>query len=115
MTTMTVKIQNVDELFGDMRQASQGEALGNIVSFESYQAFAKFLTPNRLELIEALLGEEPMTVRQLADKLGRGIRRTHDDVSALAQLGLITTGRGNIAAPYDELHIDVTIKAHEAA
>jgi predicted transcriptional regulator len=66
------------------------------VSFVDWRAFSAVMTPKRYELIRHLRREPAASVRALARALARDVKRVHEDVVVLAELGLIdrdeTTG-----------------------
>ena len=51
-------------------------------------------------------------MRELARLVGRDIKRVHEDVVILAELGLLErTQSGGLLCPYASLHIDMHLKA----
>jgi predicted transcriptional regulator len=51
-------------------------------------------------------------VRELARTVGRDVKRVHEDVVTLADLGLLErTESGGVVCPYATLHIDMYLKA----
>ncbi|HHQ42802.1 MAG TPA: MarR family transcriptional regulator [Chromatiales bacterium] len=98
------------------RRAQRGRPGCDTLNFESPEAFFAHLTPRRWTLLQALLGAGELPVRELARRVGRDVRRVHDDVRALAALGLVErTDSGGVRCPYRELHVDVRLRAHAAA
>jgi len=72
------------------------------LNFEDFAMLASVLTPKRLELLKALRAEGPMTVRALADQLGRDYKNVHVDCAALEAAGLIERDeQGKMIAPWD--------------
>ena len=59
------------------------------------------LTERRWELVRAAQGKAPMAIRELARLVGKDVRRVHEDVRILTQLGLLerTEGAG-VVCPY---------------
>jgi len=51
-------------------------------------------------------------VRELARAVGRDVKRVHEDVTILAELGLLErTEGGGLICPYSSMHIDMYMKA----
>ena len=51
-------------------------------------------------------------MRELARRVVRDVRRVHDDVEVLAELGLFErTDRGGVVCPFDAVHIDMRLTA----
>ncbi len=72
--------------------------------FESWEALCAVLTPKRYELLRHLRLQPAESIRALARDLGRDVKRVHEDVSALAELGFIERHPdGRLSMPYDEI------------
>ncbi len=85
---------------------------GEVLNFESAGVFFGKLTERRWTLVHALQGQGQMSVRDLARRVARDIRRVHDDVEVLATLGLVErTERGGVECPFDSVHIDMQLSA----
>ena len=71
--------------------AEKGEARTAEVrlSFESLPLLLKNLTPARWTLLEQLKRNGPLSISELARRLGRHYKNVHTDVSRLIELGLI--------------------------
>ena len=79
-------------------------------NFETAGCFFGKLTEHRWALVHALQGQGAMSVRELARRVTRGVRRVHDDVEALAELGLFEgTERGGVVFPFDAVHIAIRL------
>jgi predicted transcriptional regulator len=51
-----------------------------------------------------------LSVRELARLVERDVRRVHEDVGILANLGLLVrTDRGGVVCPYTSMHIDMSM------
>lgn len=93
---------------GKKAQASRYQ--GETLNFESAGAFFGRLTERRWELVRTLQaqGTQPIGLRELARRLGRDVKRVHEDVTQLAELGLIERNEsGSVACPFAEVHIDL--------
>jgi len=104
---------------GALRQAStraqcglSGKACqGEMLNFESPGVFFGRLTERRWELVRALQDEGACGVRELARRVGRGVRRVHEDASILAELGLIEKdAKGKLSCPYKDIHVDMHLR-----
>ena len=60
-----------------------------ILSFADLPLLLKTLTPARWELLARLRKEGPLSIYQLAKRLGRDYKNVHTDVARLAELGLV--------------------------
>ncbi len=84
----------------------QGEAL----NFETPGAFFSHLTPNRWAMLAELQGAGEVGVRELARRLGRDVKRVHEDAAALVEIGLLEKAEsGALICPYADIHVDMRI------
>lgn len=84
---------------------------GEMLNFETPAQFFGQLTEKRWELVRAAQGQGELTVRELARRVGRDVKRVHEDVVALAALGLLErTDDGGVVCPYASLHIDMVME-----
>ncbi len=79
------------------------------VGFETFEAFARVMTPRRLELLRHVHRHPSRSVRALALALGRDYRRVHEDVAALASAGLIDRDETGLHADYESVRMETRI------
>lgn len=85
---------------------------GEVLNFESPGQFFGQLTEKRWAVVRACQGKGDLSVRELARALGRDVKRVHDDVVMLAELGLVErTEGGGVRCPFASLHIDMYLEA----
>ena len=83
---------------------------GETLNFESPGAFFGRLTERRWALVSALQGQGAMAVRELARKAGRDVKRVHEDIQVLAELGLVERDdAGGVLCPFADVHIDMHV------
>ena len=74
----------------------------HVLSLESLPLLLRTLTPARWTLLERLRAAGPLTIYELAKRLGRDYKNVHTDVSALAKIRLIERGDdGRVRVPWD--------------
>jgi predicted transcriptional regulator len=85
------------------------------VSFEQVgQMFAAF-TPKRWELIATLRASGPLTVADLARKLGRNYKNVHTDVQQLIEWMAVERGEdGRVNVPWSDIVVDMKLPAQTA-
>jgi len=94
------------------RRAKASTYQGEVFNFESAGAFFGRPTERRWALLHALQGQGELTVRELARRVGRDMKRVHEDVQMLAELGLVErTAAGGVVCPFGAVHIDMQILA----
>ncbi len=85
---------------------------GEVLNFESPGHFFGQLTEKRWEIVRAAQGKGELSVRELARAVGRDVKRVHEDVVILAEIGLLErTEGGGLICPYSSMHIDMYMKA----
>ncbi|CAD5366410.1 conserved hypothetical protein [Rubrivivax sp. A210] len=94
------------------RRAQAASYQGEVLNFESAGAFFGRLTERRWELVRVLQGQGELAVRELARRVGRDVKRVHEDVQVLAELGLVErTEGGGVLCPFAGIHIDMEMRA----
>ena len=85
---------------------------GEVLNFESPAHFFGKLSEKRWEIVRATQGKGELSVRELARAVKRDVKRVHEDVVILADLGLLErTASGGVLCPYSSMHIDMYVKA----
>ncbi len=70
----------------------------------------RVLAPKRWEILQAMTGAGPMSIREVARRVERDVKAVHGDVHALLDAGILEkTEEGRIVFPYDAVHVDFTI------
>jgi len=118
MTRRTLTITLNGDWRGELRAAAKRASArsyqGERLNFETAESFFGKLTERRWALVHALQGQGAMSVRELARRVGRDVRRVHDDVEVLAELGLVErTETGGVECPFDTVHVDMRLTAAE--
>lgn len=117
--TLTITL-GADWKSGLRRQAKTAFAAkryqGETLNFETAGAFFGQLTERRWALVHALQGAGELSVRELARRVGRDVKRVHEDAAALAALGLIEkTDSGGVVCPFSDIHVDMHVTEALAA
>nr|WP_229663689.1 hypothetical protein [Halobellus salinus] len=94
-STLVVTVKSSDEFHDDVTDGietlKQGDAVESplTLSFTSYDDLLGTLTPRVLDLIEAIRREEPASINETARVVDRDVKNVHEELSQLAQLGII--------------------------
>ncbi len=92
--------------------AKAGEYKGEVLNFESPAHFFGKLSEKRWNIVRVVQGKGALSVREIARTVGRDVKRVHEDVLILAELGMLErTGSGGVICPYSSMHIDMYLKA----
>ena len=82
------------------------------ISFASPELLWKVLTAKRWELLKALCGAGPVSVREAARRVGRDVKAVHADVTALRIAGVLDrTESGQIEFPYEAIKVEFMLEA----
>jgi len=116
---LRLTVETFEDMQEDTRDAveaiSEGEEHPAVVSFRTVGDLRKILTDRRIELLRALVATEGAaeSISALAENLDRDYRTVHDDVSLLAEYGLlfiITDGQSKRPyLPYERIYLDVEL------
>ena len=84
-------VRSSDEFHDDVTSLERGDAVDGTptLSFVSYDDLITTLTPRVLKLIEAIRKEEPASINETARAVDRDVKNVHEELSRLAQLGII--------------------------
>lgn len=111
MTTVTLSVAFRNDVTTRALAAFDGNKQGAHISFASAELLWQTLTRKRWELLRAMTGQDAMSIREAARRVGRDVKAVHGDVQALIQAGLIDRTDDGIAFPYDAVHVDFMLKA----
>ncbi|MGH8659299.1 MAG: hypothetical protein ACREV4_12720 [Gammaproteobacteria bacterium] len=113
MKTVTLDVRSLGETLQDLVGAwDRGEGSGPRISFETPALLFKLLTGKRWDLLQAMTGGGPMTVREAARRVGRDIKAVHGDIQALLNAGILQkTDMRRIVFPFDAVHVDFILRA----
>jgi len=82
------------------------------ISFATPELLWKVLTAKRWELLKALCGAGPMSIREAARRVGRDVKAVHGDVTALLQAGVLHRAEGGgIVFPYEAVKVEFLLQA----
>ena len=88
------------------------EYQGEVLNFESPGHFFGQLTEKRWNIVRFAQGKGELSVRELARGVQRDVKRVHEDIGVLSQLGLLErTEASGLICPFAEMHIDMCLKA----
>ena len=115
MTVRTLTITQTPDWRAGLRAAGKatvcGRYAGEVLNFENPAQFFGQLTERRWELVRAAQGRGALPVRELARLVERDVRRVHDDVVALTNLGLLErTEGGGVICPFATVHVDFKLE-----
>lgn len=112
MRIVTLEIASLETVKKRASRAFKGEKQGNFISFASPALLFKVLSGKRWELLQAMTGVGPLTIRETARRVGRDVKSVHGDVHSLLNTGLLQkTEEGRIIFPFDAVHVNFMLEA----
>lgn len=94
-STLVVTVKSSGAFHDDVTDGivalERGDAVDSTptLSFTSYDDLMATLTPRVLDLIEAIRRDEPASINEVARVVDRDVKNVHEELSRLAQLGII--------------------------
>jgi len=82
------------------------------ISFATPELLWQVLTAKRWELLKALCGAGPMSIRAAARRVGRDVKAVHGDVTALLNAGVLDRAEGGgIVFPFEAVKVEFMLQA----
>ena len=82
------------------------------IAFASPELLWQVLTAKRWELLKALCGAGPVSIREAARRAGRDVKAVHGDVTALLNAGVLDrTEDGRIVFPFEAVKVEFLLQA----
>lgn len=114
MKTVTLDVRAPSESMADFAgvwRSGKPERSARI-SFASPELLWKVLTAKRWELLKALCGAGPVSIREAARRVNRDVKAVHGDVSALLSTGVLDRAEGGgIVFPYEAVKVEFLLQA----
>jgi predicted transcriptional regulator len=112
MRTITLDVASRDDVTRRALEALKGRRQRARISFATPELLWKAFTAKRWEILKAMTGQEPLTIREVARRVGRDVKAVHGDVHALVAAGVVDrTDRGRVVFPFDAIRVDFTLRA----
>ena len=112
MKVVTLQIATLQDVKRRAQSAFQGRRQDARISFASPELLFKLMTAKRWELLRAMAGAGPLTIRAAARRVSRDVKAVHGDVHALLNAGVLQkTEDGKIVFPFDAVRVDLTLRA----
>ncbi|MEP6739038.1 MAG: DNA-binding protein [Caldimonas sp.] len=114
MKTVTLDVRSPSDAMADFTEAwSRGKGrAGARISFATPELLWQVLTTKRWELLKALCGAGPVSIREAARRVGRDVKAVHGDVTALLAAGVLNRAEeGGIEFPFDAVKVEFLLQA----
>lgn len=114
MKTVVLDVRSLEESAADITGAMKTgrSEPDERISFATPELLWKVLTAKRWELLKALCGAGPVSIRGAARRVGRDVKAVHGDVTALLEAGILTRAPDRrIELPYDAVKVEFLLSA----
>jgi predicted transcriptional regulator len=114
MNTVVLEVRSLAETLADASRAMKtGDAEGEVrISFATPELLWQVLTAKRWELLKALCGAGPVSIREAARRVGRDVKAVHGDVTALLNAGVLSrTSNGRIEFLFQAVKVEFMLRA----
>lgn len=110
MTTVTIGVETLGATKDRMAAAFRGEPQGHFITFSTSDLLWRVLTRERWELLQHIGGQGPLSVEDVAARVGRDQTRVQADLNDLLRAGVLDDlGDCRVEFPYDAIHVDFTV------
>ncbi len=119
VSTLVVTVKSNREFHDDVTSAlerlERGESVDSVptLSFESYDRLFATFTPTTLDLLDVVRRKQPASINEAARMAGRDVKNVHDELTRLANMGVIFFAEeGRAKRPvvwFDDLVIDIHV------
>lgn len=112
MRTVTLEVASRAAVTRRALAAFGGRKQGAYLSFATPEFLWSVLTAKRWDILRAMTGAGPMSIRDAARRVRRDVKAVHGDVRVLLDTGILRrTENGKIEFPYDAVRVNFTLKA----
>jgi predicted transcriptional regulator len=112
MKTVTLEVASREDVTRRALEAFRGRTQRARISFATPELLWKVLTAKRWELLKAMAGQGPLTIREVARRVDRDVKAVHADVHALMDAGLLgKTDTNQVVFPFDAIRVEFTLRA----
>lgn len=114
MKTVILDVRSPKEALADFTrvwETGKGEKVARI-TFATPELLWKVLTAKRWQLLKAMCGAGPLSIREVARRVKRDVKAVHTDVTALLKAGVLDRDKDSrIIFPFDSLKVEFLLHA----
>jgi predicted transcriptional regulator len=113
VNTVVLEIRSLKETLADAARVMKTRRAHREmrISFTTPELLWEVLTAKRWELLKALRGAGPVSIRQAARRVGRDVKAVHGDVTALLNAGILNgTPDRHIVFPFDAIKVEFLLR-----
>lgn len=112
MKIVTLEVASRQDVTRRALEAFKSKRQRARISFATPELLWRVLTAKRWDVLKAMAGQGPLTLREVARRVRRDVKAVHGDVHALISAGLVEkTESGRVAFPFDAIRVEFTLRA----
>jgi predicted transcriptional regulator len=114
MKTVTLEVREPDDAMADFVQSwKTGKTQKSArIGFATPELLWKVLTAKRWELLKALCGAGPVSIREAARRVDRDVKAVHGDITALLNAGVLSRAEGGgVEFPFEAVKVEFLLEA----
>lgn len=109
MNMVVLEVRSLTETLADaahIMNTGRAEDAAHI-GFATPELLWQVLTAKRWQLLKAMCGAGPMSIREAARRVGRDVKAVHGDITALLNSGLLDrTADGRVEFPFEAVKVE---------
>ncbi|MEX6506368.1 transcriptional regulator [Jiella sp. M17.18] len=109
--TVTFSVSTREDITRRLKAAFAGVPQGHHISFATPELLWRTLTEKRWEILKAMTGQGPLSIREVARRVGRDVKAVYGDVTALVTAGVLDRSEAGVEFSYDAIHVDFVVEA----
>lgn len=114
MNTVVLEVRSLADTLADATRAMKSRRADREarISFATPELLWQVLTARRWELLKALCGAGPISIREAVRRIERDVKAVHGDVTALLNSGVLQRNQdGSTEFPFDAVKIEFVLQA----
>ena len=114
MNMVVLEVRSLAEMLADAARAMKSRRADREarISFATLELLWQLLTAKRWELLKAMCGAGPISIREAARRVSRDVKAVHGDAMALLNAGLLNrTDDGSIEFPFQAVKVEFVLEA----
>ena len=114
MKTAILEVRSPGEQMAGFAEAwKSGRSKRSVrIGFATPELLWQVLSAKRWELLKAMCGAGPISIREAARRVGRDVKAVHADVTALLKAGWLDwAAGGGVVFPFDAVKVEFLLEA----
>ncbi|MFZ2627287.1 MAG: DNA-binding protein [Rugosibacter sp.] len=114
MKTVVLEVRSAEKSMANFVQSWKSGKPGRTarIGFATPELLWQVLTAKRWELLKALCGAGPVSIREAARRVGRDVKAVHADITALLNAGVLDRAEGGgVVFPFAAVKVEFLLQA----